>query len=67
MHVKFETFREVTFFMKKADSVSYRNIKKIQYLYKGQQISSNLQHLLELSSETCMWNLRSFQKVKIFH
>ena len=40
---------------------------KIPYLFKVHQISSNLQNLLESSSETCMWNLSPFGEVKIFH
>ena len=40
---------------------------KIPYLFKVHQISSNWQNLLELESETCMWNLSPFGEVKIFH
>ena len=45
----------------------YRNIMKIPYLFKVHQISSNLQNLLESSSETCMWNLSPFGEVEMFH
>ena len=40
---------------------------KFPHLFKVHQISSNLQNLLETSSETCMWNLSPFGEVKIFH
>ena len=40
---------------------------KFQYFFKVHQISSNLQNILESSSETCMWNLSLFREVKIFH
>ena len=60
MHVKFESNRRSwNFSRKNADSAGYRNIMKIPYLFKIHQISSNLQNLLELSSETCMWNFQS--------
>ena len=55
------------FSWKNADRAGYRNIMKIPYLFKVHQISSNLQNLLESSSETCMWNLSPFGEVKIFH
>ena len=68
MHVKFESIRRSwNFLWKNADSASYRNIMKIPYLFKVHQISSNLQNLLESSSETCMWNLSPFVEVKNFH
>ena len=35
--------------------------------FKAHQISSNLQNILESSSETCMWNLSLFREVKFFH
>ena len=54
-------FGEVEIFSwKNADSAGYRNIMKIPYLFKVHQISSNLQNLLESSSEKCMWNLSPF-------
>ena len=34
-----------------------QNIMKFQHFFKVHQISSNLQNILESSSETCMWNL----------
>ena len=68
MHVKFEPiWRSWNFSWKNADSAGYRNIMKIPYLFKVHQISSNLQNLLESSSETCMWNLSPFGEVEIFH
>ena len=55
------------FSWKNADSAGYRKIMKFPHLFKVHQISSNLQNLLESSSETCMWNLIPFEEVKIFH
>ena len=43
------------------------NIMKFQHFFKVQQISSNLQNILESSSETCMWNLSLFREDKLFH
>ena len=40
---------------------------KFQHFFKVHQISSNLQNLLESSSETCMWNLSPFREVISFH
>ena len=58
MHVKFEPIQRSYFFSQKnADSAGPRNIMKFQHFFKVHQISSNLQNLLESSSETCMWNL----------
>ena len=45
----------------------YRNIIKFQHFFKVHQISSNLQNLLESSSETCMWNSSPFREVPFFH
>ena len=39
---------------------------KFHYFFKVHQISSNLQNLLESSSETCMWNLSPFREVNLF-
>ena len=44
-----------------------QNIMKFQHFFKVHQISSNLQNLLESSSETCMWNLSLFREVNFFH
>ena len=44
-----------------------QNIMKFQHFFKNHQISSNLQNILESSSETCMWNLSLFREVKFFH
>ena len=44
-----------------------QNIMKFQHFFKVHQISSNLQNILESSSETCMWNLSLFREVKFFH
>ena len=44
-----------------------QNIMKFQQFFKNHQISSNLQNILESSSETCMWNLSLFREVKFFH
>ena len=38
-----------------------------QHLFKILLISSNLQNILESSSETCMWNLSLFREVNLFH
>ena len=68
MHVKFESNRRSwNFSWKNADSAGYRNIMKFQHLFKVDQISSNWQNLLKTSSETCMWNLRTFGEVIKFH
>ena len=67
MHVKFEPIQRSWLISKKnADSAGPRNIMKFQHFFKVHQISSNLQNLLESSSETCMWNLSPF-KENIFH
>ena len=61
-------FKEVNFFKQKnADSAGPWNIMKFQHFFKIHQISSNLQNILESSSETCMWNLSPFREVKFFH
>ena len=60
-------FGEVKIFHEKMPTGPAIEIMKIPYLFKVHQISSNLQNLLESSSETCMWNLSPFREVKIFH
>ena len=40
---------------------------KFQHFFKVHQLSSNLQNILESSSETCMWNLSLFREVNLFH
>ena len=40
---------------------------KFQHFFKVHQIWSNLQNILESSSETCMWNLSPFREVNLFH
>ena len=61
-------FREVNSFQGKMLTVpALWNIMKFQHFFKVHQISSNLQNLLESSSETCMWNLSLFREVKFFH
>ena len=61
-------FREVKFFHRKMPTVpALYNIMKFQHFFKVHQISSNLQNILESSSETCMWNLSLFREVKFFH
>ena len=68
MHVKFESIQgSLKFSWKNADCAGYRKTMKFPHLFKVHQISSNLQNLLESSSETCMWNLSPFWEVKIFH
>ena len=59
--------RSWNFSWKNADSAGYRNIMKFPHLFKVHQISSNLQNLLESSSETYMWNLSPFGEVEMFH
>ena len=39
---------------------------EISTFFKSHQISSNLQNILESSSETCMWNLSPFREVNLF-
>ena len=58
---------KIFFSQKNADSAGPRNIMKFQYFLKVHQISSNLQYILESSSETCMWNLSPFREVNLFH
>ena len=61
-------FIEVNFFHRKMLKLpALQNIMKFQHFFKVHQISSNLQNLLESSSETCMWNLSLFREVKFFH
>ena len=61
-------FREVNFFHRKMLTLpALQNIMKFQHFFKVHQISSNLQNLLESSSETCMWNLSLFREVNFFH
>ena len=61
-------FREVDLFHRKMPTVlALWNIMKFQHFSKVHQISSNLQNILESSSETCMWNLSLFREVKFFH
>ena len=52
-------FREVIF--------CPRNIMKIQHFFQIYLIASNLQNILESSSETYMWNLSQLWKVDLFH
>ena len=60
--------REVDLFHRKMLTVpALWNIMKFQHFFKVHQISSNLQNILESSSETCMWNLSKFRKVYLFH
>ena len=59
-------FREVYLFSRNAHSAGPRNMK-FQQFFKVHQLSSNLQNILESSSETCMWNLSLFREVKCFH
>ena len=67
MHVKFKPIQRSWLISKKnADSAGPRNIMKFQHFFKVHQISSNLQNLLESSSETCMWNLSPFRAVDLF-
>ena len=61
-------FREVNFFHKKMLTLpALQNIMKFQHFFKVHQISSNLQNLLESSSETCMRSLNPFREVYLFH
>ena len=67
MHVKFEPIQRSWLISKKnADSAGPRNIMNFQHFFKVHQISSNLQNLLESSSETCMWNFSPFREVYLF-
>ena len=61
-------FRETKFFHRKMSRVTaLYNIMKFQHFFKVHQISSNLQNILQSSSETCMWNLSLFREVNFFH
>ena len=58
MHVKFQPIKRSSIFHRKMLTLpALQNIMKFQHFFKVHQISSNLQNILELSSETCMWNL----------
>ena len=60
-------FGEVDLFHRKMPTVpTLWNNMKFQHFFKVHQISSNLQNILESSSETCMWNLSLFREVKFF-
>ena len=60
-------FREVNLVHRKMLTVpALWNIMKFQHFFKNHQISSNLQNLLESSSETCTWNLSPFREVELF-
>ena len=68
MHVKFEPIQRSQLISRKMLTVpALWNIMKFQHFFKVHQISSNLQNILESSSETCMWNLSLFREVKFFH
>ena len=68
MQVKFQPIQRSSIFSQKnADSAGPRYIMKFQHFFKVHQLSSNLQNILESSSETCMWNLSLFREVKFFH
>ena len=56
----------IIFFMKNAYNGT-RNIMKFHHFFKIHLISSNLQNILESSSETCKWNSSPFREVKFFH
>ena len=61
-------FREDNLFQGKLLTVpALWNIMKFQHFFKVHQLSSNLQNILESSSETCMWNLSLFWEVNLFH
>ena len=60
-------FREVKFFYRKMLTVPALEILwKFHNFFKFHQISSNLQNILESSSETYMWNLSLFRDVIFF-
>ena len=60
-------FREVNLFQGKRPTVpTLWNMKFQHFFFKIHLISSNLQNLLESSSETCMWNSSPFREVKFF-
>ena len=59
-------FRKVDLFHRKMPTVpALWNIMKFQHFFKVHQISSNLQNILESSSETFMWNLSPFREVNL--
>ena len=60
-------FREDKFFHRKMLTLPALQNMKFQHFFKDHQISSNLQNILESSSETCMWNLSPFREVNLFH
>ena len=65
MHVKFEPIQKSWLISQKNDdSAGPLKYHEISTFF---QISSNLQNIFESSSETCMWNLRKFREVDLFH
>ena len=59
---------KINYFTEKMPTVpALYNIMKFQHFFKVHQISSNLQNILESSSETCMWNLSLFREVNSFN
>ena len=61
-------FREVNFFHRKMLTLSALEISwNFTIFFKIHLISSNLQNILESSSETCKWNSSPFREVKFFH
>ena len=60
-------FREVKFFHRKMLTLpALQNVMKFQHFFKVHLISSNLQNILESSSETCMWSLSHSEKLTYF-
>ena len=63
MHLKIEPIQRSSIFHRKMLTLpALKNIMKFQHFFKVHQISSNLQNILESSSETCMWNMSLFIK-----
>ena len=58
---------KLTYFIEKCWQCRPLKYHEISTFFKVHQVSSNLQNLLESSSETCMWNLSPFREVNLFH
>ena len=68
MHVKFEPIQRSFIFHRKMLTVPALEISwNFNIFFKIHQISSNLQNIIESSSETCIWNLSPFGEVDLFH
>ena len=67
LHVKFEYIQKSSIFScKNADSSCPSNYYEVFSFSQSSPNSSNLQNLLILASDTCIWNMSPFREVKKF-